>query len=449
MSKKIVDRLRDPWEDRGWQQMRVLLDQEMPRRKKGVIWWPWIGVAASLGAFVLWLQFTPFSSTTTSNSKQELTSTDRGLEQEIADREENVEALTDHSGATALSGSGKSSPQVEMSAKLTDEMPGKNDVRTPAGKADRERIHEETFYVKEHMSVNQILIPDRGAKAEESILSEISEKKAEIATIGDRTMAKEIGNFNPLTGKDPYLSYIYPVDPIRQSVYLFDEPKIEREKRQLFDAALNVGLFTENTFSAVSFDLGSTLRYKPTRQIAVGVGAYYWSVQANQSFTSSVNQPSTSLDDNKNFTVSVADQEQFLPDSLNAPGQGTTNYFASINQLSYLRLPVFIQLFPGKIWQPYLGLNQMVLLSEGQGGLLSSRASNDQFIGNQSSRRIDDLVRRSNTSFLIGLAWQPARHLSLDFSVSSAGKSYLNYEVSEGEYAEYHNFWRIAFAYRF
>lgn len=427
--------------------MRVLLDQEMPIRKKRIIWLPWIGVAASLAAFVLWFQFSPFSSTSTSNSMQELSSTDTAPEKEITHREE-TETLTDDRGVTAVSGSGKSSLPAEKIGKVTGEMPGKDVARTPAGEAAGDRIDKETDYMEEHKSVNQIPIPDRGSKAEESIQSEILEKKAQIATIGDRTVAIETGNFNPLTGKDPYISYIYPVDPINHSLYSFDEPKIQREKRQLFDAALNVGLFTENTFSELSFDLGSTLRYKPTRQIAVGVGAYYWSVQANQSFTSSVNQ-SQSFNDDRNFIVSVADQERFIPDSLNSPSLGTTSYFASINQLSYLRLPVFVQLFPGKTWQPYLGLNQIILLSEGQGGLLSSRASNDQFIGNQSSRRIDDLVRTSNTSLLFGLAWQPARHLSLDLSVSRAGKSYLNYEVSEGEYAEYHSFWRIAFGYRF
>ncbi len=428
--------------------MRVLLDQEMPNRKKRVLWWPWIGVAASLGAFVLWFQFTPFNSTTTSNSMQELSSTDLAPEPEITYREETVETLTEDIEATATAGTGKSSAQAEKSGKLIGEMPSKDIIRTPAGENDGEPIDREKDYATEHKSLIQIPVPDPGINEKETMPLEIAEDKAQIATIEERSMAIENGNFSPLTGKDHYVSYIYPVQPINHTLYSFDEPKIQREKRQLFDAALNVGLFTENTFSELSFDLGSTLRYKPNRQIAVGVGAYYWSVQANQSFTSSVNQ-SQSFNDDRNFTVSVADQEQFLSDSLNSPSLGTTSYFASINRLSYLRLPVFIQLFPGKTWQPYLGLNQIILLSEGHSGLLSSRASNDQFIGNQASRRIDDIVRTSNTSFLVGLACQPARHLSLDFSVSRAGKSYLNYEVSEGEYAEYHNFWRIAFAYRF
>lgn len=449
MSKKIVDRLQDPWEDRGWQQMRVLLDQEMPNRKKRIIWWPWIGVAASLGAFVLWLQFAPFSSTNSSNSIQELSSTDRGQDKEIADREENVETLPDESGSTVVIGSGNSSSPAEKSAKVNGAMPNKDVVKTPAGEIDGDRIDMKTDYVTEHKSLVQIPMPDPGSNEREILPVDTPEDKAQIAAIEDRNIARENGNFSPLYRKEHYAKYIYSVDPINHSLYSFDEPKVEREKRQLFDAALNVGLFSENTFSALSFDLGSTLRYKPTRQIAVGVGAYYWSVQANESFTSSRNQPSNSFNDNRNFTVSVADQEQFLSDSLNSPSLGTTIYFATVNQLSYLRLPVFIQLFPGRTWQPYLGLNQIILLSEGQRGLLGVRSSNDQFIGNQASRRIDDMVRTSNTSLLFGLAWQPARHLSLDLSVSRAGKSYLNYEVSEGEYAEYHNFWRIAFAYRF
>ena len=46
MSNKNEATGRDPMEDKGWQQMKTLLDQEMPSRKRVVAWWYWAGAAA-------------------------------------------------------------------------------------------------------------------------------------------------------------------------------------------------------------------------------------------------------------------------------------------------------------------------------------------------------------------------------------------------------------------
>ena len=78
MSKKTAERFQDPLEDQGWQQMRILLDQEMPEKKRRFIWWPWLG-ATGTAALLLFSGYQLFFNQSTLNELEHsaITKTER------------------------------------------------------------------------------------------------------------------------------------------------------------------------------------------------------------------------------------------------------------------------------------------------------------------------------------------------------------------------------------
>jgi hypothetical protein len=430
MSKGIVDQPRDPLEDLGWQRMRVLLDQEMPEKRKRAVWWPWIGMAATLGAFVLWHHFTSVSLPETSKPLQELTTTGSAGQEAIA----SAQPLQEENDGDRLLAT-TDSPVVTDSRRSEDggNLEAGDRIRqNPAGEVTGARNNAGKF--GKEMPVD-IADPPAGMVTP----SELSGWSDQITTPANRESFEVFPSL-----PDRILSTLdhkYPAESTSSKVSSSDDFKIESEPMSRIDVAVNLGMLTAGSEPGFSYDLGGNIRYKPSRKVALGLGANIWSVGANQDFTATA-PPTSAIADNRNLTLAAADQA----DAPGTPVAGVNTYSGSVDHLSYLRIPLYVQLFPESRWQPYVGLNQVILLAEGSGGIFT-RESHDFSISQ--GRPIDDLVRKSNTSWMAGISWSPTGQLKVDLSMARAGKSYLNYEVSQGTYAEYHNFWRLALAYRF
>lgn len=427
MSKGIVDQPRDPLEDLGWQRMRVLLDQEMPEKKKKAVWWPWIGMAATLGAFVLWHHFTTVSVQETSKPQQELTATGPAGQETT----ESAQSLQDEKDgdkvlATADSPVVTDSRVSEVAFNLKT---GDKIRENPEGEVTGAQNSAGKFGKK--MPAVTIDPP-----AEVVTSSELSGRSDQISTPENRESFEAFPSLPDRTLSA--LDHIYSVESASSKVSSSGDFKIETEPVSSIDVAVNLGMLTAGSEPGFSYDLGGSIRYKPSRKVALGLGANLWSVGANQDFTATAPQTSI-IGDDRNLTLSAADQAD-------TPVAGANTYSGRVNHLSYLRIPLYVQLFPESRWQPYVGLNQVILLAEGSGGIFT-RESHDFSVSQ--GRPIDDLVRKSNTSLMAGITWSPTGQFKVDLSMARAGKSYLNYQVSQGTYAEYHNFWRLALAYRF
>jgi hypothetical protein len=444
MSRKIADRLHDPLEDQGWQQMKVLLDREMPESKRRLIWWPLTGAAATLALLFLGYQFIQ------SHKEQSLladsTSADTSVLLEGGPTISSLEPVLDAPASTAdlaKSGNfdGASSAPLPLEKKQDRKEKYSNTASVmPDNQQNKGQAADLPFKVNKENEV--IDVPEDHLLAGES----------EVAGFDDsNSISKnELQELVAIESLGSSLKYSYPIQHNEWFEPLTIEHNIEVAKNSVVDFSLATGMLTDNTISKPSFDLGGQIRLKTSGKIAIGLGSFFWAISNNQTF-SAVTPPTNSLTAAKDFSLS-ADQGIQRADSASVPQAGFSYYTGQINNLAYWRVPVFIQFFPSGKWQPYIGASQNILLSDGSQGLLESNGSRDFATvgsGASTSQPITDLVRMSNTAFLIGLTFQTHRHFSIDLAYAHSKLSYLNYRVNEGDFYEYHRFLRFSLAYRF
>lgn len=447
MSKKIADRLRDPLEDQGWQQMKVLLDREMPESKRRVIWWPLMGAAAAIA--LLFLGYHYISNNNEQPFLVENSRSDSRIPTEGDKTSHTDKVLDSESLSTSLSELEHIKTETASTPALTSGIKNQNRQTKHTIGNVRTSQQDESQYADPKLEA------EKGNEVALVLDEPLQRFESEVHTNVDAQSSPE-SDFQRVTaiaGLTSSLNYIYPIQRNEWFVPLSIEQTVEVRRDPRIDFSLATGMLTDHSVSKPSFDLGGQIRLKPSGKIALGLGSFFWSINSDQTF-SAVSVQTNALTDSKDFSLSAV-QGASRADSASVPQAGFSYYSGQVNHLAYWRVPVFIQFFPTGKWQPYVGVSQNILLSDGSRGLLASSASNDfQSIGSggansSSSQPITDLVRMNNTAFLIGLTFQTHKHLAIDLSYAHSKLSYLNYQVSEGDFDEYHRFLRLSLAYRF
>ncbi|MCB0687612.1 MAG: hypothetical protein KDC53_13850 [Saprospiraceae bacterium] len=439
---KITGSNRDPLEDRGWLQMKVLLDQELPERKRRFIWWPWIGAVAAGVVGVLLL---PNIVTNNGNTKS-LTPSLVMDEQKIS-VEKQVEMMPldqsstneDHRSQKAIKNSNTTTKPISQLFK-NEPIPAGNEERVEVqikiekgqeGKANNAFVTE----------LNSEELPD-AKPATEIFTQQKSDSVSDVVIYP--SLLREI----PSSIISP-LPYTYLLSQRSKDLPLVHDSSTPVDIRSVskFDFAINTSIISDVAFHNASFDLGGQIRMKPLRIMSVGLGAFYWRINNSQVFSTEQT--------NTGSRVTTVDALVANPEmDSNSPGfsnNGSAISYREISQLSYLRVPLFFQFLPERKWQPYLGIQHMILLSDGQQGILESSKQADFATSAPaaSSNEIPDLVRLHNSGFILGLTFATHKHWTFDFSVSHSPRSYLNYSVGAGDYVEYHRFFRLGVGYRF
>ncbi|MCB0665906.1 MAG: hypothetical protein KDC80_08805 [Saprospiraceae bacterium] len=455
MSKGTADRFRDPLEDQGWQQMKKLLDREMPERKKRIIWWPWLGVASVLLILVV----------------------------TFANRLDQPEMNQD-----IVTGTGSDLVPSTDDQKLAEPatLPGDEEISSTSG-ADRDVIKKRNALGTEVTSIRSGKIDSDQKPETQTNGSASGDEIEEVENNPDRTVSMSIlpepqesgkpgglqddiptgtdtelisagkiveqRKFDPLFSlgqSQNYLGHRYAISSEISQMDLSGSP-IQRKKQSGFDFGFAGALLMERSFKKPSIDLGIDFRYKPVKYLAIGTGLYFWQIRSNQTFTATDNASGLlGAFQNALGDALVAIPEMQNQDTLDRQQPGNTTYIQTIKSISYLRIPIYLELCLHDKWQPYVGMDQIILLSDGRNGLLENKTQLDLAITNGSNvSSFSELVRPSNGAVFFGLKYRAANHWLVDLSYHHGRKSYLNYAIARGDYFEYHRFFRLGMQYRF
>jgi len=466
MSGKTAERFQDPLEEQGWQQMKVLLDQEMPEKKRRLIWWPWLGATAA-ATIILFLGYQLFSDQPGANvnENQKLTLVEGKNEpvaeesQDQQDEEITMAANSEMKNATISTekeNAGSNTTQKNDDSMLKDaKSQVDNNVKFEKSEAIPSRNSEEGELP------NSIVESDpksganaRSPRANTPSQPDIADENSLLETkIVDEQINADRPKISQTVINVPQfiIEHIYVINHHILDLGENVSPTISTDKRPNWDVSLATAITSDLNVDNPGFDLGAQLRFKPLKTLAIGTGAYFWSIRSDQTFTSysytDPNTPISTRDDQDGALVAIPERQNL--DSMDQMQPGSVSYIQTIKNLRYLRIPIFIQFFPEHAWQPYVGINHMVLLSDGRNGLLESSANADLATNGNKIEPFTDLVRRSNTGIVLGVGYRSGRHFGFDLSYTFAGKSYLNYEISEGKYTEHHRFLRVGLDYQF
>lgn len=458
MSKKTVDQFRDPLEDRGWQQMRVLLDQEMPEKKRRFIWWPLAGAAAVivlLSGFLLLsnnqqnkdILSSQTNSLNTGNTQEDKTSLlDDLTKNDVPGPEQNssvsleIQKSSENSSVVSKNRTSVNTFAESISSNTIKEATGKIRV-------DPEKITEVTGKISSANDESDQLI------TEDVLTGHLIQTDADGEANAQYIRARQSEILMPLNEKFSLLTYLYGLntDEIFNSGQIAVDPPVQIKRKSRFDLSLSSALISDAGLNKISYDVGAQLRYRPLKKVAIALGAYFWKIRSEQTFTATtkVANPGVGFQDqNDALLVAIPEMEA---DSIGRLQAGNVTYVRTIKKLSYLKVPLVLHFFPNQKWQPYIGVNYMFLLSDGRNGLLENNTQYD-FASNgagSNSIYVSELVRGMNRGFLIGIGYQSGNHLAFDLSYTHSGKSYLNYPVTKGTFNEYHRFIRFGLNYRF
>lgn len=453
MSKRTAERFQDPLEDRGWQQMKQLLDREMPEKKRRAMWWPWFGVTA---VFLIFLITYAVSHTfkTDSQEKDQVQSEGTQLSEtpvlpgEVANKTktEADRSLNENLNPSSLKDTRSETPgskekgNTELSVFIAEskrlEPPATDDFE--ATRKIPAIIENEITSGENQMDTDPASGFDQSGR--DAVVVQ-NEKKESLQNTYDLAFLDKTAFV---------LDYRYALGIPEQVLAQESGDQIQAGKKAKVDLELSTAVLTESSFKKPSFDIGLDLSYRPFRNVAVGAGFYYWTIRSDQTFTATNNSSGflgAAQNDFGDALVAIPEMQD--KDTMDRQQPGNITYYQTIRNISYLRIPLFIRLFPESPWQPYAGIDQLFLLSDGRNGLLENQRSLDAVTNGATIVSFSELVRRSNTAFLFGLRYQPGNHWSVDLSYHHAGKSYLNYSVSQGAFYEYHRFFRLALGYRF
>lgn len=224
----------------------------------------------------------------------------------------------------------------------------------------------------------------------------------------------------------------------------FNSP-VEVVDKKRFSVSLETALISETQLTKWSFDVGAGVRYAFNDVLALGSGAHFWKINKTQQFAGRQSDPGS-------FNM-IADPslilEPELMDAVTTPGNNVRMLaVANVDNLSYLRIPLFVQFFPRGRLQPRVGVNQLFLVSDDLSGAILERQNSVATPGTQ-SEMLGDIVRQKNLSYELGITYQPKDHLYLDVSYQHGQASYLNYQVTDKAVHEYHRSLRLAAGFRF
>ena len=214
-----------------------------------------------------------------------------------------------------------------------------------------------------------------------------------------------------------------------------------------FEVGIAAATISDVKWTNYSFDVGLDVAFVPKSSWKIGLGLYYWRMNARRDYFYSV--PQTDMTDvRSNSLVLSGDPDEASIFEANVGQFPSTNISVvsevSTERLHYLRIPLYLQLNTQQKWQPLVGMTGHLLLAEGRLGstrleLQSASAPNPQ----------DDLVRPFNLSIDAGLSYQILKNLHLQGTFSYGLRSHLNYRVADADFSNLHRYLRLHLRYAF
>jgi hypothetical protein len=473
MSNKNDTTYRDPLEDKGWAQMKALLDKEMPNRNRRMAWWYW-AVASAVVALIGWIGYAQIqqqeTKTLTLSDKNDTEATESFSEVgtlehgKMIDQKEK-ESQTGASVSTTLlkakdGGDHNKSPgdkpektrnalQSRNAEKLADQNSQKsiNDTgllvsETKLSQTEKNETVQEVDNSSENVPVYQIEPnPDFKGQKDKNVRTDL---------IADDGKKRNVGQLVYLSAPDFMVSYrpsISLSESLLMAVAAREDAAIEvPDGKKGFNFSLEAAVISEAQFSKLSVDGGAQVRYAFNDVLALGSGVYFWQISNTQQFAGTQSALGFQSQD-------MGDPQLVIEPELMDVTTGNVNNVrmlevANADNLSYLRIPLYIQLFPHRKLQPRMGVNQLLLVSDNFPGAAEEQTDLNANPGAK-AERLEDIVRQTNLSYEIGITFQPNDHLYLDLSYQRGQSSYLNYEVMSRTFQEYHRSWRLAAGFRF
>ncbi len=455
MSKEEIDHLGHDIEDVGWSRMQVLLDREMPTKRRPFFWWILSGAAlVVLAASVIFSQ-----GMMDRNDLDQVTTTNAPKSVEV-----DPSAPPEHDTAP-LDGKRDEGLPVEKEAPSDSEDAATAKPQTPL--KDRAILPEDLAAKvprpeKQIPAVDDQMVDiDRNKAIPESPVGggqdQVGTVEPEGTTSGvDQSAAmlrQNKGIVDPAASITEYHPFIRTKDlslarhpvAIRTVTYEPTMAPVEAESTGQWHFGLQAAGLMDNGATKFSWDAGAGLQFHMSNKVAISTGAYFWQVVDNEDFSWVEN--SGTLDD-QSLRVNTLEPEMPALDSFGVSVGVSQVRWARTRILSYLRVPLHVMIFPQSRWSPHLGLSMVQLISN-KSGLRQAEFSALDAQGAVNYSEISDLLRRFNMTLDIGIRYQVSPHLVLDLSHIRAFKSYLNYEVGGSGVPEIHRTWRLSLGYQF
>jgi hypothetical protein len=435
MCAKVVDQNGDHMEDRGWQQMKELLDLEMPvKMRRRLFWLPWAGgiAAVLLMAFLY------------RGAAEKLQPTDQGdvaaeLSSEpptVALKNEaplNADPIPTNENALPLITQASKSKSQEVQAEKAPVLRGsprnlKTDVLSqPAQPEHLDPALDGAVATDPTTEIDGHTPADPAS--DQHIISDPS--KAE-NTPGDR----KVPVLDRLALTNAYLSKPWALDTKPLQWQRSDLGKmIQAESRNGWGLAAAAGLLAESSGHEWGYDIGARLHYRFANILVIETGAHYWSIKSAQTYTQQgTDMPWSPLNDAIDFLGST-------------PGIGLgadpSISIAYSRSPAYLRWPLAIRFFPEGHWQPYAGIEQLFVI-----GTAKTEAARESTINRNSYQIEEDFTRSKNFAWKVGFVYQPKGRFYLDLSYTHANDSHLRLDVIEGSHREIHRYFRLGLGYQ-
>ncbi len=486
MSKESID--RDQYGslvDQGWLQMQVILDKEMPvKRKRRVFWWPLAAAGLVLiliaGGYSLGL-FSPKSPASDQPLALRIPA-DEGPKQGEGVTTDAMARDTDQTGSpsteAATGNATDQSTQRDANPRLLDtersdlaKEVAVADARTVTSRGSESKIEGGDQVAEAHRSIADHPAIEEAAVAREGSIEALGTEDAQAAGVeAVATDTKEDQPHEVLTpevrsqtanpvverlgiGRSALALASLPVPsggalgfqyglPLVPHPPTPSVPSIEvRPASRKFVFAVSAGAVVDSRLQELSWEAGADLRYPIASWMSIGTGLHFWQVRDRNTFvqedvaTVGLREPAR-IDVHDMFS-GVVDPSQVL-------------YVGGTERLRYARVPLTLTFLPDRRWQPSIGVSQLWLLENAVNELdLAAQLSGNQMPTVMPSRRLSDgLVHKKNTLLELGITYQALDHLSANLTYAHGLRSYLTV-AHPSDIARLHRQIRLSVQYQF
>ncbi|MDH3246124.1 MAG: hypothetical protein OEM26_15995 [Saprospiraceae bacterium] len=453
--------------DKGWDEMRKILDKEMPQRKKRYLFWlPMLAGVMMIIATLFYL-YQPDDSIPVEADKSTIqlipaeqipVQQDPAIKAAPLEEDEvkwdraslNKGSMEEQSGSgTFVPGNSTSSPDVavaEPSPTPSSSKSLKPEIQYAENKAIEGGVllesemgpTEDSDSKKEEVTVN---IDDDALALEDQ-----QQAQNEPSRLVNQQLINPISQFR---AKELSPAWTYPIESHLLAAQADETIEKQRSGMHL-SFGVSAGLISDHSLSDFSWTSGAEVSLEINRILALSTGLHYWQIKSDRFFLSE--SVSNFADEAKDFTLQdpsqMADIERMGGTNVSA-GSADQRLAGQTGRLRYLRVPLTIQFFPDAVWQPHIGISSLFLLTASSMNQEFALSAVDQINANLQISTVSNFVRKRNLVYELGLSFQPVKNLMFDLTYGLENKSYLNYSVSGSGFSELHRYWRLSGSYRF
>ncbi len=447
MSKGTSDRYQDKHlEDIGWARMKIILDKEMPQKKRRFLWLPlYGGIAASFAVVAVsmyLLMSTGNESTTQLTAMHQTENASEPVNPSVDGATLSAEEMVVTNKESAARDQKK---MIAANIVTENEQPFVSALNTEikAGRKDSKAD------VKKDIATAST--PDVDHRQGESLDKKvISEDVPEEETRGDHITDSKLIEREQRTATYfallPHLSSVPSYDDemsirIYRDTFTSRASEVIETKNRKFSVELGVSALSDLPLQTFSWDGGLNFRYRFSRKIGIATGLFFWRISSRRSFY--VNQYAANTQ---------ADRANAWFLGLNSSQVDTLRLAGSTKKLNYIRLPLKIQFLPENRLSPSIGISRIWYaqgLQSFEEQLTADVNTPSPTTGGSLSVAAPEIVRKNNWTVDLGVTWKITDHFLTDLSISRGLKSYVNYDVQGSDFSELHNHYRLSMFYRF